>query len=129
MENIENIHIDTLSMWEELPLNMDTINSMFYSEHNRDCCEDHWLDFAESASAIITAWELLPTFDTIEIKGVDGMGILLRFSLWEKEAAVFIAGHSSNNGYYSTNLTLIYRSKNWEKKEYDISEYQSEYQE
>jgi len=73
-----------------------------YSEHEQDCCESHSLDFK-----------------SLELSEFDGLVFDLNSkSLYNKVPdfgielipiaghPVRIAGHSSNNGYYSSNLHI-----------------------
>lgn len=126
METIENILIDTVQLDKEYPLNMDTINSLFSSHHEDECCESHYIDFDWAKSAVDTAWKMLPSFNKFSISWVPDMWILIRFinTTQTKDTAVFFAWYASNNWYYSDNLTLIVTLQNWFQKEYDIREYQ-----
>lgn len=73
-----------------------------FSEHEQDCCEHHYIDFS---------YVNLDDFDGLEFdlsddkffNRVDGYGLeLIPVSGW----GVRIPGYGSNNGYYSSNLSL-----------------------
>lgn len=130
MENIDNVWIDTVILDKIYPLNMETINTIFSSHHDRDCCEDHWIDFDWAKSAVDTAFMLLPWFNQFSISWVPDMWILIRFMNtthpdWViKDTAVFFAGYNSNNWYYSDNLDLIVTLPSGFSETYDIREFQ-----
>jgi hypothetical protein len=78
------------------------------SDHESDCCEWHYLDFSDLN---------LEDFDGLEFdlfmktptgyaffERIDGYGIALKPISGHP---VRIPGYGRNNGYYSTNLTLI----------------------
>lgn len=87
--------------------------------HSQDCCESHYL-----------------SFDNIKLEDFDG----LKFDLSDDKFfnriedygielipiegfSVKIPGYASNNGYYSSNLSLIL-SNGTDRRTYDISECQ-----
>ncbi len=90
-----------------------------YSDHQSDCCEHHWLSFEHLK---------LDDFDKLTFnlesndffKKIDGYGIEL---IPNKGHSVKIPGYGSNNGYYSTELTLIIEGKGFTKS-FDITECQ-----
>jgi len=90
-----------------------------YSYHDQDCCENHYLNFADLQ---------LSDFDGLEFdlsgeeffKRIEDYGIEL---IPIDGHSVKIAGHGSNNGYYSSNLSLVIEFGK-EKRSYDISECQ-----
>ena len=76
--------------------------AMIYSEHFRDCSEEHYLNFDDLE---------LPDFDGLEFdlecnffERIEGYGIEL---LPLNGHPIRIAGHGYNNGYYSDELTLV----------------------
>ena len=93
--------------------------AVLFSDHDQDCCESHELYFRDLT---------LSEFDGLEFdlsgegffKRIDGYGIEL---IPIQGHSVRIAGHGSNNGWYSTNLTLVL-SLNGEEKKFDITECQ-----
>lgn len=73
------------------------------SEHQSDCCETHYLSFADLK---LEDFDNL-TFDLETIKffeKVEDYGIRL---LSKEGVAIPIPGYGYNNGYYSSNLDLI----------------------
>lgn len=91
---------------------------MLYSEHDRDCCESHYLNFDDLK---------LSDFDDLvfDLEGdswfnrVDGYGIELvpLHGKW----SVKIPGYAYNNGYYSDTLELVLQKDAGEKIVFDIS--------
>lgn len=86
------------------------------SNHEQDCCENHYLDFEHIK---------LDDFDGLEFdlsndnffERIVGYGIELKpIKGW----SVKIPGYGSNNGYYSDNLTLELS----DGREFDITECQ-----
>lgn len=93
--------------------------SKLYSYHESDCCEYHWLDFS---NIIKEDWKDLE-FDLSNdnfFKKVEDYGIEL---IPINNHPLRIPGYGSNNGYYSSNLSLCFESKSGNKT-YDISECQ-----
>lgn len=90
-----------------------------YSAHDSECDESHWLSFSDLS---------LQDFDGLEFNlgsdlfftRIDGYGIAL---LPINGHPVRIAGYGSNNGYYSSNLSLVVKGKGF-LKTYDISDCQ-----
>jgi hypothetical protein len=91
------------------------------SYHQDDCCENHYLGFDD-----IT----LDDFDGLEFdlsndnffRRIDGYGIEL---MPLKGYTVKIPGYGSNNGYYSSNLSLMINDSEGKIiKQFDISECQ-----
>ena len=90
------------------------------SYHEQDCCEHHYLNFGD---VIIEDFEGLQ-FDLTDeafFKRIDGYGIEL---VPIHGHSVKIAGHGSNNGYYSSNLDLVLRNQKDFYKSFNISECQ-----
>lgn len=90
------------------------------SDHEQDCCESHALYFADLTLKEFEGLEFDLSGDTF-FKRIDGYGIeLVPVKGWP----IRIAGHGSNNGYYSSNLSLILTNNKDFKKTFDISECQ-----
>lgn len=90
-----------------------------YSDHQRDCCEHHWLSFDDLTPLDFEGLEFDFGSETF-FKRIDGYGIEL-IPLFGH--SVKIPGYGSNNGYYSSNLTLVIE-KDGDLKEFDITECQ-----
>ena len=91
------------------------------SNHDQDCCENHWLDFSNLALKDFEGLEFDLSFDSF-FNRVPDYGIeLLPVKGWP----IRIPGYGSNNGYYSSDLELVLSNKDgkWIKK-YDITECQ-----
>lgn len=95
-----------------------------HSEHEQSCCESHSLCFEDLNIEDFDGLEFDLTNDGF-FERVDGYGIRLIATNGEK---ISIAGHSSNNGYYSSNLTLVLVDTTDRKEtRHDITDCQSEY--
>ena len=95
-------------------------NIKLVSEHYQDCCEHHYLSFDDL---------LLDDFDGLEFdlssdkffRRIPGYGIEL---VPLHGHSIRIPGYASNNGYYSSNLSLVLFDGNNFQVSYDISECQ-----
>lgn len=93
-----------------------------YSEHEGDCCESHFLQFKDLS---LSDFDGL-TFnlgDDLFFEGVPGYGI--RLLPEQANCAVSIAGYGQNNGYYSSDLTLVLKHTDGRIRTYDIEECQA----
>lgn len=90
-----------------------------YSEHVSDCCEHHWLDFKDLELIDFEDLRFDLSGDKF-FKKIEGYGIELMPIIGH---SVRIAGYGSNNGFYSTELTLVISDGNLERK-FDITECQ-----
>lgn len=89
-------------------------------EHQQDCCENVYADFDDFKYHVdeITGKEV----KEIIFKGVDGIGFLICFYFdYDVSEKVFIPCHNSQNGYYSSNLSLVV-TRNKVVKKIDISD-------
>jgi hypothetical protein len=91
------------------------------SDHERSCCEDHYLDFSHITLEDFDNLEFDLTndnfFNRIENYGIELMPI--------KGHSVRIPGYAYNNGYYSYNLSLVLENKDLGYlKTFDITECQ-----
>lgn len=93
--------------------------TLLYSHHEQDCCENHWLDFEHIATEDFEGLEFDLSNDGF-FERIEGYGIAL---LPKNGHPVRIAGYGSNNGYYSTELTLVIE-KGSDVRRYDITECQ-----
>lgn len=90
------------------------------SKHRKSCCEQHYLSFRDLSLDDFEGLEFDLSGDTF-FRRVPGYGIeLLPVSGW----GVKIPGYSNNNGYYSTNLTLVLRHPVRDTVKWDITECQ-----
>ena len=90
-----------------------------YSEHRQDCCEHHWLSFEHLTIEDFVGMEFDLDGDFFE--KVDGYGIRLKPV---NGHPVAVPGYGSNNGYYSSDLTLTLCGGEKPSREFDISECQ-----
>ena len=72
------------------------------SDHQQSCCEHHYLDFSDLTLNDFEGLEFDLTNDNF-FERVEGYGIRLRPL---NGHPIAIPGYGSNNGYYSSNLTL-----------------------
>jgi hypothetical protein len=73
--------------------------------HESECCEQAWGDF--SIFKYFKDEIVGKTFSSLVFKGVEGMGFLICFyGGYNNTKKIFIPCYSSNNGYYSDNLSL-----------------------
>ncbi len=72
------------------------------SDHDNDCCESHYLSFADLKSEDFAGLSFDFSGDFFE--RVDGYGIRL---IPIEGHPVSIPGYGYNNGYYSSELTLV----------------------
>ncbi|UFK09572.1 hypothetical protein [Xanthomonas phage DES1] len=90
------------------------------SDHDQDCCESHWLDFIGLVNDDFKGLD----FDLSEesfFERVEDFGIRL---LPVNGHPIPIPGYGANNGYYSSNLTLVLQLPNGKNKKFDITECQ-----
>lgn len=92
------------------------------SEHQQDCCENHYLDFSYVELSDFEGLEFNLSneswFNRIEDYGIE----LVPIEGW----GVRIPGYGENNGYYSTDLSLILLDEhNVEKFTFDITKCQN----
>ena len=90
------------------------------SYHQNDCCEHHYLYFKDLDIDDFKGLE----FDLIGedfFERVEGYGIELKPIVGHP---VRIPGYGSNNGYYSSNLSLVLTNRNGNQRVFDISECQ-----
>lgn len=91
-----------------------------YSEHEQDCCESHYLYFKDLTMSDFEGLEFdLSTEQFFE--RIPDYGIAL---LPLNGMPVRIPGYGSNNGYYSSNLSLVVSDGGKVQAEYGITECQ-----
>lgn len=91
-----------------------------YSDHDQDCCESHYLDFSDLTIEDFENLEFDLTNDDF-FNRIEGYGIEL---IPVNGFSIKIPGYASNNGYYSSNLSLIVTDNKQFNKFFDISECQ-----
>lgn len=90
-----------------------------YSDHDSDCCEHHYLSFADLSLSDFEGLEFDLSSDAF-FERVEDYGIRL---LPVNGQPVSVPGYGYNNGYYSANLTLVLE-KDKATTKYDITECQ-----
>lgn len=96
-------------------------NSKLYSEHDQSCCEKHFLSFEDLDFKELKDLEF--NLEDLFFNRINDYGIEL---LPVNGFPVRIPGYAYNNGYYSSNLTLVLENKDGSKKTFNISECQSD---
>lgn len=105
--------------------------SVLMSTHDQDCCEWHWLDFSimKLYNVGVTTGKPIDIYQQefdfshgVTFKKVEDIGIIL---LDAEENKYLICGYGNNNGYYGTNLDLVYIDPSGQEVcSYDITECQ-----
>ena len=114
MNKLKVVKIST----EELEFNDGT---RLLSNHDQDCCEWHYLDFADLNMDDFEGLEFDLTKDDF-FNRIEDYGIELKPI---KGHSVKVPGYGNNNGYYGANIELIIAdAKGNEIKSYDVSECQ-----
>jgi hypothetical protein len=93
-----------------------------FSDHDQDCCENHYLSFNDLTLADFDGMEFDFSNDDF-FERIAGFGIALKPT---NDHPVRIAGYGENNGYYSSNLSLVITEPNSHKiyEKFDITECQ-----
>lgn len=94
--------------------------AVMYSEHERECCESHYLDFSDLTLADFEGLEFDISNDDF-FERIEDYGIALKPL---NGHPVRVPGYGSNNGYYSTDLDLVIKGGDLPKRVYDIQECQ-----
>lgn len=77
------------------------------SEHDQDCCENHYLSFSDITIDDFDGLEFELSSDNF-FRRIEGYGIEL---IPVNGHSIKIPGYGSNNGYYSSNLSLVLENK------------------
>lgn len=86
------------------------------SHHESDCCERHYLSFADLTMTDFDGLEFDLSNDDF-FKRVEDYGIVL---VPTNGQPISVPGYGSNNGYYSTQLDLCLSGKGFERT-FDIT--------
>jgi len=113
MEKLKVVKVDSYS----IVFDNDVVLT---SEHDQDCCEEHYLSMSDLSMSDFEGLEFDLTNDNF-FKRIEGYGIEL---VPITGYSVKIPGYASNNGYYSSDLSLVLMSPSLPDKVYDISECQ-----
>lgn len=114
--NMKNLHV--------IKVTPDRIEfsdgTKLYSEHYSNCCEEHYLDFSDISLDDFAGLEFDLSSDGF-FERVPDYGIALKPIHGHP---VRIPGYAYNNGYYSSDLTLVIQRACGGNVEYDITECQ-----
>jgi hypothetical protein len=94
--------------------------SELYSGHDQDCCESHYLTFKDLNLTDFEGLDFDLSSDTF-FERVADYGVRL---LPTNGQPVSVPGYGYNNGYYSSNLSLVLDRPPHEKRIFNISECQ-----
>ena len=89
--------------------------SKLYSDHDHDCCENHYINWKDLSLKDFEGLEFDLSNDNF-FTAIPGYGIALNPI---KGHPVRVAGYGENNGYYSTNLTLVLEQK--QTRKFDVT--------
>jgi len=92
-----------------------------FSEHEQDCCESHYLSFADLTLEDFKGMEFNLDKDDF-FERIEGYGIALKPL---NNFPVRIPGYASNNGYYSSQLELCLQDGKGFEKTFDITKCQN----
>lgn len=113
MKNLKVVRVDSDTIEFENGIRL-------FSDHCQDCCESHHLSFGDITLDDFNELEFDLTGEDF-FKRIEDYGIeLVPVSGW----SVKIPGYGSNNGYYSSDLTLVITDGADFRKTFDISECQ-----
>lgn len=93
--------------------------SMLYSNHEQDCCEEHFISFKDLDISDFSGLEFDLSSDAF-LEKIPGYGVALRPL---NGHPVRVPGYGFNNGFYSDKLTLVVERGEY-KKMYIITECQ-----
>lgn len=113
MKNLKVVKIDSDS------LEFDN-GVILYSDHEQDCCEIHYLSLSDLTLEDFEGLEFDLTNDDF-FERVEDYGIALKPI---NGLPIRIPGYGSNNGYYSSNLSLVISDNKEFTKTFDINECQ-----
>lgn len=91
-----------------------------YSNHEQDCCEHHYLSFDNITLSDFEGLEF-DISDNTFFNRIEGYGIEL---VPIHGHSIKIAGYASNNGYYSSNLSLVLENGEGFYQSFNITECQ-----
>lgn len=120
MTNLQTNYTLTVANLSDSELNFSD-GTMIYSDHEHDCCEDHYLDFSDLDIEDFNGLLFDLTKDDF-FKRVEDFGIEL---LPLNGHPIRIPGYGYNNGYYGANIDLVVADSGGKPiKRYDVSECQ-----
>ena len=118
MNNLKNLRVINVNTKDNI-LEF-TNNVKLYSTHEQDCCEQHYLSLENLTLSDFDGLIFNLSNDKFFTK-IPDYGIALKPV---NGFPVRIPGYGWNNGYYSTELTLVIENKNGYNKHWNISDCQ-----
>jgi hypothetical protein len=91
-----------------------------YSDHDQCCCEHHYLEFDAIADQNWQGLDFDLSGDSF-FERVEDFGIRL---IPVNGHPLPVPGYGRNNGYYSSNLSLVLRDEEGRERTFDVSECQ-----
>ena len=104
-----------ITKWDEDRITFDDGSYISY-DHNQDCCEYNYADFSV-LDVMLGRDKDYTEFDSFKINAVDDGGFLIKLKLPDNRILckpyrnIFIPCYSEQNGYYTTNITIIHSDK------------------
>ncbi len=104
-----------IKSWDDERITFDDGSYISYN-HEQDCCEYNYADFSVLDVMLGNEKDYVE-FDSFEITTVDDGGFLITLYLPDKrilrcqEHKIFIPCYSEQNGYYTTDIEIIYSDK------------------
>jgi hypothetical protein len=118
MHNLKEVKVTAINKSNET---IEFSNGIkLFSYHYTECCERHYLSLNDLTMSDFEGLEFDLTNDDF-FERIEGYGIALKPT---NGHPVRIPGYGSNNGYYSSDLSLILTNHNDFAREYNISECQ-----
>lgn len=111
-------NLKVVKIWNE---GLEFDNGMkLYSDHDQDCCEWHYMSLSDLELEDFEGLEFDLSNDDF-FERIEGYGIALKP---KNGFPIRIPAYGDNNGYYSSNLSLVISGEDGFEKIYDITECQ-----
>lgn len=104
-----------IKLWNDDRIIFDDGSYISY-DHEQDCCEYNYADFSV-LDVMLGHDKDDMEFDSFEIDCIDDGGFLIKLKLTDNKILrapyhnIFIPCYSEQNGYYTTNIRIVYSDK------------------
>lgn len=104
-----------ITKWDDDRIYFSDGSTISY-QHEQDCCEYNYADFSV-LDVMLGHDKDYTEFDSFKINAVDYGGFLIKLKLPDNRILcgpyrnIFIPCYSEQNGYYTTNITIVYSDK------------------
>ena len=104
-----------ITKWDDDRIYFSDGSTISY-QHEQDCCEYNYADFSV-LDVMLGRDKDYMEFDSFKINAVDDGGFLIKLKLADNRILcepyrnIFIPCYSEQNGYYTTNITIVYSDK------------------